>query len=289
MSPTNTNDLIKSVHVVSTGSGEQHKEHRYGSRLPSIWWVLMSRSWIEIPINVYVLEHRDELVLFDAGMDPAISSDANYISNPNGRFFSRKLFRFDIGPDDKLTTKLSGLGYSIADVRKVIISHLHFDHVGGITEVPQAELLVSLEEWKQLSGAHPERDFILREHIEVPGSNWCQIEFSPTEDPLFAPFGGCHDVLGDGSMILLPTPGHSPGSMSMLVQTRNCPPLLLVGDLTYEVNLLMKGQVPGTGDAAQLRASFANVRNLKEQLPDLVILSAHDPSAAEALAKIKFK
>ncbi|MBT3915982.1 MAG: hypothetical protein HON14_08705 [Rhodospirillaceae bacterium] len=49
MSPTETDDLIKAVQVFSIGSAEQHKEHRYGSKLPSLWWVLTSRSWIEIP------------------------------------------------------------------------------------------------------------------------------------------------------------------------------------------------------------------------------------------------
>ncbi|MEN8195143.1 MAG: N-acyl homoserine lactonase family protein [Pseudomonadota bacterium] len=283
MSPTNNNDFIKSVHVVSTGSGEQHKEHRYGSLMPSLWWILTSRSWIEVPINVYVLEHRDGLVLFDAGMDPAIGTDPNYFSSRVGRFFSRKLFRFQIGPNDTLAKKLEGLGYAAADVRKVIVSHLHFDHIGGINEVPQAELLVGNEEWRQLSGPHPERDFILREHIELPGARWRQIDLAPTDDLLFAPFGGCYDVMGDGSMILLSTPGHTPGSLSMLVRSRGFPPLLLVGDLTYEVDLLMKDQVPGTGDKTQLRSSFAKVRALRKQLPDLVILPAHDPAAAEAL------
>lgn len=283
MSLINTDDLIKSVHVISTGSGEQHKEHRYGSRMPSLWWVLTSRSWIKIPINVFLLEHRDGLVLFDAGMDPAIGTDPNYFSSPVGRFFSRKLFRFHIGPNDTLAKKLKGLGYAVTDIRKVIISHLHFDHIGGIKEVPQAELLVSSDEWRQLSGPHPERDFILREHIALPSANWCQIDLTPSDDPLFAPFGGCHDVMGDGSMMLLSTPGHTPGSMSMLVRTGGLLPLLLVGDLTYEVDLLMKDQVPGTGDKAQLRSSFAKVRALKKQLPGLVVLPSHDPAAREAL------
>ena len=89
----NTDQLIKSVQVFSTGSGAQHKEHRYGSRLPRMWWVLTSKSWIAIPINVYVLEHRNGLVLFDAGLSPAIMSNSNYIENPIVRFFKRKLFR----------------------------------------------------------------------------------------------------------------------------------------------------------------------------------------------------
>jgi glyoxylase-like metal-dependent hydrolase (beta-lactamase superfamily II) len=89
--------------------------------------------------------------------------------------------------------------------------------------------------------------------------------------------------MGDGSMTLLPTPGHTPGSMSMLVRSRGLPPILLVGDLTYELDLLMNDQVPGIGDAAALRSSFAKVRAMKDQLPDMVLLPAHDPKATDAL------
>jgi len=56
-----------------------------------------------------------------------------------------------------------------------------------------------------------------------------------------------------------------------------------VGDLTYGKDLLMNDQVPGIGDARQLRSSFANVRALKKELPELVILPAHDPEATDAL------
>jgi hypothetical protein len=56
-----------------------------------------------------------------------------------------------------------------------------------------------------------------------------------------------------------------------------------VADLTYDVDSLIKDQVPGTGDAVLLRSSFAKVRALKRQLPDLVILASHDPGTDEAL------
>jgi len=237
------------------------------------------------PATEFVLEHRDGLVLFDTGLDPAITSNPNYISSPVGRFFLRKVFRLHIGPEDTPTKNLEALGFAAADVRKIVFSHLHFDHIGGIQEFPQAELIVSHDEWQQLSLPHPERDWILREYIELPGAKWQQIRFAPTDDPLFSVFAGTYDVMGDGSLTLLPTPGHTPGSMSMLVRTQGLPPLLLVGDLTYEVELLLKDQLPGVySDKTQLTSSFANVRALKKQLPDLVILGSHDPAAADALA-----
>ena len=276
-----SDQAIKCVHVVSTGSAAQHKEHRYGSQLPQLWWVLTSRSWIDIPINAFVIEHRDGLILFDTGLDPAIMSDKSYISQAIGRFLLPRIFKLHIGPKDALGCKLNAIGIKPVAISKVVVSHLHFDHVGGIQDVPQADLLVGQEEWNTLSEPHPEHEWKLREHIEITGAKWCPIEFAATDDPLFAPFGGIYDIMGDGSMILLPTPGHTPGSLSLLLRNGNFPPLLLVGDLTYQADLLMKDQVPGTGDAAQLRASFAKVRALKKQLPDLIILASHDPKTAE--------
>lgn len=275
--------VIKSVHAVLTGSGEQHPEHRFGTRKPLMWWVLTSRRWVPIPILCYLIEHRDGLVLFDAGLDPAIATEQSYIDSAVGRFFLRRLFRLHIGPEDGLERQLDRLGFAASRVRVAAFSHLHFDHVGGIALIPQAELLVSRQEWDQLSGPAPERDWILEEHIELPGARWRPIDFTPPQDPLLAPFGGSYDVLGDGALVLLPTPGHTPGSMSMLVRSAGMPPLLLVGDLTYELRLLMQDRAPGIGDAPLLHASFARVRALMHALPDLVILPAHDPAAPDAL------
>ena len=278
---------IKAVHAICTGSAEQHPEHRFGTRKPLLWWVLTSRRWVRVPIHCYLLEHQDGLVLFDTGLDPAIVSDPKYIQSPIGRFFLRRVFRLHIGPEDALDQRLAALGFHASDIRTAAVSHLHFDHVGGIAHVPQADLLVSKDEWAQLSGPRPEREWVLREHIELPEAKWRPIDFTPTDDPLLAAFGGVYDVMGDGSMLLLPTPGHSPGSMSMLVRSTNMPPLLLVGDLAYELKMLLRDQVPGIGNAAQLRASYAKVRALQQQLPDLLVLPAHDPDSVALLSAIR--
>ena len=279
-----TSPAVRAIHVVTTGFVEQHREHRYGSSKPTMWWVLTSRSWVKIPINAFAIEHRDGLVLFDTGMDPAIVSDPNYISSPIGRFLLRRIFRLHIEPDDALDHQLKAIGHLASDVCKVVISHLHFDHIGGIAHVPQADLLVSQDEWQRLSAPQPERDWVLREHIELPGANWQPIEFASTSDPLLTPFGGCYDVMGDESMILLPTPGHTPGSMSLLIRSTGLPPVLLVGDLTYELDLLLNDRLPGIGDSEHLMESFAKVRTLREALPDLVVLPSHDASATKTLA-----
>ena len=275
---------IRAVHAVTTGFVEQHPEHRNGTRKPTLWWVLTSRRWVRAPVLCYLIEHEQGLVLFDTGLDPALVSDPNYIDSSIGRFLLRKIFKLHIGPDDALDRQLAAMGFAASDVRTAVISHLHFDHVGGIAHVSQADLLVAKDEWAQLSQPHPEANWVLREHIELPDAKWRPIDFAPTDDPLLAPFGGAYDVLGDGSIVLLPTPGHSPGSLSMLVRSSGRPPLLLVADLAYELESLRNDRVAGVGDGPRLLESFAKVRRLGEQLPDLVVLPAHDNGAAAALA-----
>jgi len=276
---------VSSVQVLQCGLAEQHKEHRYGSRLPQLWWVLFGRSWVPLPLQAFLVEHRDGLVLFDTGIDPAIRLDKSYIKQAIGRFLLGRIFRFHLKGSDRIDHALAKAGFAATDVRTAVISHLHFDHVGGIAQIPQADLLVSEREWAILSEPHPEREWILREHIEISGAKWRQIKFTPTDDPLFEGFDGIHDVAGDGSMILLPTPGHTAGSMSMLIRRDGWDPILLAGDLTYEAALLEQDIVPGTGDRDTLLASFAKVRRLKSRLPGLVIVASHDFDAQAAISQ----
>ena len=283
--PSKSARPLKSVRVLTCGHGEQHREHRFGSRMPRLWWVFLSRSWIPMPLNCFLIEHGDRLILFDTGIDPAIMTDKGYIKQAIGRFLLPWIFRLHLRASDRIDHVLANVGVAASDIQTAIISHLHFDHVGGIAQIPQAELLVSEREWAILSEPHPEHEWILREHIEIPSAKWRQISFEMTDDPLFEGFGGIHDVAGDGSMILLPTPGHTPGSLSMLIRQEGWDPILLVGDLTYEASGLEQDVVPGTGDRVTLLASFAKVRRLKERLPDLAIVASHDFAAAEAVAR----
>lgn len=276
---------ITSIQVLSSGWGAQHDEHRFGSWKPRLWWALTSRSWNKIPLNYFLIAHRDGPILFDTGLDPAIVTDPNYITSAIGRFLLRRIFQLHITEGDRLDKILAKSGFDASDVHLAVLSHLHFDHVGGIAHIPQAKLLVSTGEWAQLLQPHPEHDWILREHIEIPGANWQPFAYHPTDDPLFEGFDGIFDVMGDGSMILLPTPGHTPGSLSMLIRREGWAPILLVADLTYDPQLLEQDITAGTGDVAELRASFAKVRKLKQRLPDLEIIASHDFGANDAIGR----
>ena len=83
-----TEPTINSLRVLRSGWAEQHKEHRYGSRVPQLWWVLTSRSWVKLPISFFLIGHRNGPVLFDTGLDPAILSNPKHISHPIEKFLS---------------------------------------------------------------------------------------------------------------------------------------------------------------------------------------------------------
>lgn len=276
---------IASVRVLTCGRAEQHFEHRYGSKLPRLWWVFLGRRWVPLPLQAFLIEHRDGWVLFDTGIDPAILSDPGYIRQAVGRILLPWIFRIHLTDADRIDHVLAAAGVDASDIRLAVISHLHFDHVGGIAQIPQADLIVSEREWSILSEPHPEREWILREHLEIPSAKWRQTAFSPTDDSLFEGFAGIHDVAGDGSMVLLPTPGHTKGSLSMLIRREGWDPILLVGDLTYEAGLIEQDVLPGVGDRKALLSSYAKVRALQERLPRLTIVASHDSAAAEAVAQ----
>ena len=120
-----------------------------------------------MPLYCFLVEHRDGLVLFDTGIYPAIMSDEGYIKQAIGRFLLPRIFRLHLTEADRIDHVLGRADVAAGDIRTAVMSHLHFDHVGGIAQIPQADPLVSAREWAILSEPHPEREGILREHLEI--------------------------------------------------------------------------------------------------------------------------
>ena len=276
---------IRRVSVISTGSVRIRPQHVQSDGTPLVWWLNTSRRWTAPrPINVYVIEHESGLILFDTGQDRRSILDPGYFPGGFAGHLYRRLATFDIPPEATLTRRLERLGYDIGDVRIAILSHLHQDHIGGLGELPSsARVLVS-----RVDAAEAEKRFavlagILTDHVRIPGLDWTMVSPERLPSSHIAPFTEGHDVVGDGSLILLPTPGHTPGSLSLLLRDSGMAPMLFVGDLTYDVRLLEQGRVPGVGNARVLRETTRRVNELVARNPGMAVLAAHDPAAATLL------
>lgn len=166
----NNRNPIRRISVLSTGTVRIHPEHRARTWQPTLLWLLTSRKWTApLPINVYVIEHRDGLVLFDTGQDRASITDPGYFPSGPVLGLLYGLAKFEMTAEQTMGAQLKRLGYSSGDVGTVVLSHFHGDHIGGLREVAQAELLVSRPEWDTLSRTLPELAGIMRRHIDLPG------------------------------------------------------------------------------------------------------------------------
>src|SRR3954453_10326522 len=125
---------IRKISVVSTGAVQIRPEHVGPTWQPMPLWLATARRWTSpLPINAYVIEHRDGLILFDTGQDIASVTDPGYFPGGGAAgYLYDRLATFDIGPDQTLTAGLRTLGYNIADVHPAVLSHLHQDHIGAL-------------------------------------------------------------------------------------------------------------------------------------------------------------
>lgn len=150
----------------------------------------------------YLIKHREGWLLWDTGLPDSLVGMPDGMKSNAGVWTSKKT----------LASQLAELGLKPADIRYLALSHSHPDHVGNLNLFPQATLVVQKAEydWVQPFGGP---------------------RFKP-EQPAIKPEGD-RDLFGDGSVVLIATPGHSPGHQCLLVRLPKTGALLLTGDAVH--------------------------------------------------------
>lgn len=219
----------------------------------------------QFPVLSWLIEHPEGLVLFDTGMHIDLQHSVDRIGEETA-----KTIRPDFSPGEELTARLAERGITPQDIDRVVVSHLHFDHVGGNEELPDARVVVQRDEW---AAGQDQRliDYGVYNPADYDhGHDVQQID-------------GEHDVFGDGLLTCLPTPGHTRGHQSLRVELASGP-VVLTGDCVYTERLLDEMIVPTMGSERardRQRESMLYLASLRDA--GCQLLYGHDAAQVDAL------
>jgi glyoxylase-like metal-dependent hydrolase (beta-lactamase superfamily II) len=158
-------------------------------------------------------------------------------------------------------------------VHAIVVSHFHPEHVGAVEEFPHAEIVCDQREAEH-GLESPDYNYVRREYDDV--TRWRQLDFS--HGVAWGPFAAAVDLFGDGSVLIVSTPGHTPGHVSVLV---NLPsgPVLLAGDMAWtELNLdtATIGLPFVSSDGPAARQSLGQLLRFRADNPRVLIVPGHD-------------
>ncbi len=208
--------------------------------------------WDRFPVPAYLIETDSERILVDAGLHPAAVAD------PAGHYDgagSLGFFRFEQEASVAERVDLDTL-------TRVVVTHLHFDHAGGLELLPASlPIVIQRREWE---AAHEReaiaRNFYLARDYAGLGERLQLVD-------------GDHDLLGDGSVQLLFTPGHTPGHQSVLVGES----LVIGGDVVHFAATFDDGRFPIFADDIEAQErSAARLRAMRDE--GLTVRPGHDPA-----------
>lgn len=203
---------------------------------------------VEIPYFFYVIAHPDGNVLFDTGGHPAL------IHNPRERLGeAADAFEVTMKEGDDVVSQIKGAGFEPSQVGHVVLSHLHYDHAGGIEFFPDA---LFYSQRRELEFAHwppiYQREIYLPADFDHP-VEWVELE-------------GEHDIFEDGRVLIFPTPGHTAGHQSLLVHLDKDRTVILVADASYLRRNIDENILPAiVWNPDAMVASWRRIRQLARQ------------------------
>jgi N-acyl homoserine lactone hydrolase len=220
---------------------------------------------MEVPVSCALLRHRQGNLLFDTGCHPSVSND------PQARWGQLAKIMMPIMPNgDNVVSGLAGIGLQCDDIDIVVCSHLHPDHCGCNTLFKRATFIIHKKEIEAAREPGAKNAGYL-------ASEWEQSALTEKLD-------GERDVFGDGRVVLIPLPGHTPGTTGALVVLDRSGKFLLASDSVSVRATLDRGIIPrNTWDVAALTQSLADIRRL--QKGGVTVLYGHDDAQWQSLDK----
>lgn len=167
----------------------------------------------EFSDNCYLIRHAKGLMLWDTGMSDSIADMPDGLTVGGGvlTLWVRKT----------LKSQLEALGVAPGEIRYIAFSHMHADHVGNANLFTGATLYMQEAGYEAAFGTDPGK------------YNYVPALYEKLRNNPAVKLNGDHDVFGDGSVVILSTPGHTPGHQSLLVRLAKTGPVVLSGDMVH--------------------------------------------------------
>jgi N-acyl homoserine lactone hydrolase len=187
---------------------------------------------------------------------------------------------FRVEPEPEVGPRLRALGIGPRDVKRVVLTHLHMDHDGGLAHFQNSEILVARGELDTASGWAGR----LRGYLPNRWPSWFDpVPLNLAPEP-FGPFAASRPLTADGDVVAVATPGHTADHVSVLVQDGGTT-VCLAGDTSYNEELALAGKVDGVSPDERISsATLGAIRRFAEERPT-VYLPTHDPQSAIRLMR----
>jgi N-acyl homoserine lactone hydrolase len=225
---------------------------------------------IEFSSTCWLIQRGSQWLLWDTGVPESALND------PKGWSTLPKLIVYHL--DKTLTEQLAKIGLKPDDITYVALSHTHGDHIGNVRLFPNSTVLIQRAEYEWISTP------------DGPNDNVNQLK-ALARELLGTPkhlklLDGDTDVFGDGSVTLVSTPGHTPGSESLLVHPKNSEFIILSGDVVHLEENFEKDAVPSLNtDKAASIVSMERVRRMIATYKAKLFIN-HDKAESDALKLI---
>lgn len=234
--------------------------------------ILLDRHYTEyLPIWVWIIEHPDGLIVIDTGEVEAVNHLDKYLSKES--FYNRYTFkhaaRFKISAKDELDFQFEKINLNIADVKLVVLTHLHLDHTDGLKFFPNTEIIVGSTEYK-----HP--------YTNMPSTypGWFKphkVNYRTNQIDIFDKAYPINDDL-----FYIPTPGHTYGHSSIVFKTDHFD-IIFAGDTSYNQAQVIQGELAGVNaDFKKSRETYYNLLDYAANRKT-IYLPTHDENAAQRL------
>ncbi|WP_116089994.1 N-acyl homoserine lactonase family protein [Sphingomonas crusticola] len=207
----------------------------------------------ELTASCYLIRHGDTYMLWDTGLPRALRNHVMDAKQP-----------LDAALTVTIVDQLATLGIKPEQVQIVAISHDHFDHIGQAGDFPQAKLLMGKADIDTLRAPGAELGKLVAHWLTGGGT--------------IEPITGDKDIFGDGSVVMLAMPGHTPGHHALLVKLAHKGNVLLSGDTAHFAKNYASNGVPSyNADRADTLASLDRFKKLAANLHATVIIQ-HEPA-----------